>query len=163
VAAPPQTSTRSGRTIRFPRRFDDFLPVMRTALAHIPSKECLNRNPPQAIGTVTDLDPTDPLDVPSLATIESQSSDMACDDPHNSVPVTTTDTDCFGVYRVYDRKSLFDPLPSLEPTDSGSDCQPGTPPNQGPPHQIEPYYHPFSNPSAAAMLVPHHSAPPVQS
>jgi Plavaka transposase len=159
VAAPPQTSTRSGRSVRFPRRFDDYLPVMRTALAHIPSKESLNRNPPQAIGT--DLDPTDPLDVPSPGTTGPH---MACDDSlDDSAPVTTTDADCFGVFRVYGRKPLFDPLPSLEPTDSRSDCRPGTAPNQGPAHQIEPYYHPFSNPSAAAMMVAHHSGTSVQS
>jgi hypothetical protein len=42
VAAAPQTFTRSGRSVRFPRRMDDFLPVMRTALAHIIRKKLLN-------------------------------------------------------------------------------------------------------------------------
>ncbi len=39
AVSPLTSTTRSGRSMRFPRRFDDFLPGMRTALAHIPSKE----------------------------------------------------------------------------------------------------------------------------
>lgn len=65
MAAPLQTSTRSGRSVRFPRRFDDYLPGMQTAtLAHIPSKE--DRNHRQ--GIVDLMAQPDALGIPSPAT-----------------------------------------------------------------------------------------------
>src|SRR5258708_10778736 len=43
VAPPPQTYTQSGRSVRFPRCFNNFLPEMRTAApVHIPSKDTVN-------------------------------------------------------------------------------------------------------------------------
>ena len=171
AAAPPQTTTRSGRSVRFPRRFDDYLPGMRTtALAHIPSKE--NRNPPQAVGGP--ITQPDPLEIPSLDTGAEDSGFQATgdDSPLERPESLTTDADCFGVYRMYARKPLHDPSDhsSLNThsrnTRSRSDCQPGTSPNQGAPGtsiQNTPYYFPFSNPSAAAMMVAHHSGTPMQS
>ena len=165
----PTNYTRSGRSVRFPRRFDDYLPGMRTvALAHIPSKE--NRIP-AAQGTVVH---PDALGIPDLdAGVDDNSeSRSACDEPPlDDAGVVTTEPDRFGIYRIYARKPLYDPSQygSLNtPCDalSGSNCRPGITPNQGRPHldmQATPYYHPFSSPSAAAMMVAHHSGGPVQS
>jgi hypothetical protein len=138
------------------------------ALAHIPSKGI--RNPPQAI-----VDPTfdpDSLGDPGPATgVEDISGSYAGSEESNidaldgSEPVTTN-TDRFGVYRVYTRKPLYhDPVQSRSPnTLAHGDA--GTSRNQGLPHpemQTIPYFYPFSNPSAAAMMVAHHSGTPVQS
>jgi hypothetical protein len=163
VVAPPQTSTRSGHSVRFPRRFDDYLPVMRTALAHIPSKE--RGNPPQV--TVDPISHSGSLGDPSPATTdidENCGSHMASDEStlDSSAPVIT-DPDCFGIYRVYARKPLCDPL---QYRTLNTHCGTGIPQNHGTVHtenRTTPYYHPFSNPSAAAMMVTHHSGTSVQS
>ena len=145
------------------------------ALAHIPSKE--NPNHPEVIAD--SISHAGTLGVPSPATTgtdEDHGSHMECDESplDDSAPVTTS-ADRFGVYCVYDREPLYDTLQhrtrnddvhSPEATDSGSDCQPGTSSNQGPPHpdmQTTPYFHPFSNPSAAAIMVAHHSGTSLQS
>jgi hypothetical protein len=96
---------------------------MRTALAHIPSKEHQNR--PQAIGADSDpISHLDSLGVPSSGVDENSGSQMACDDSTlDDSAQMMTNADSFGVYHVYDRKPLYDPLVhSLEPTDSRSDC-----------------------------------------
>ena len=112
----------------------------------------------------------DPGPSPTSSMDENSGSHMACDDgsqartpPDDSAPITTT-ADRFGIYRVYTRK------PTYDPSDCGiSDSQPGTCRNQGlaPPRPeaqaSTPYYHPFSNPTAAAMMVAHHLGGPVQS
>lgn len=150
-ADPPQTSTRSGRTVRFPQRFDDYLPVMRTALAHIPSKE--NRYPSQAqagpdsesLGIVN----------PDIGIENSQAGSLATQArAGNEFDSLTTNADRFGIYRVYARK----PLHNSEPLQSNSDHRPETAADLG-----FPYYHPFSNPAAAAMMVAYYSGAPVQS
>jgi hypothetical protein len=172
AVAPLQMSTRSGRSVRFPRRFDDYLPGMRTtALAHIPSKE--NRLPPQVI-----VNPDSPgVFNPATGVDENSGADTARDEsPDDNAETVTTDADAFGVYRVFTRKPVYDPLHSnthcdsdglsLDPVESGSDSRTRTTPNQGPPHpeiQTTPYYHPFSNPTAAAAMVAHHSGTPVKS
>jgi hypothetical protein len=138
---------------------------MRTvALAHIPSKE--NRNPPQAI--------VEPMSQPGALGISSPTAgieeDSCSQDTSNDSPIDhsvslTTNADSFDVYRVYARKPVHylsqcsNPDPHCDNQSSSSDSRPGTAPNQGPPHldmQTKPYYHPFSNPSAAAMMVIHH-------
>jgi hypothetical protein len=141
---------------------------MRTvALAHIPSKE--NRNPPQAIVDPISQQP-DAMGVPSPATgVETPGSHAASNDLHtmdDSEPITSK-ADCFGVYRVYPRHPIRDPL---QHGNLNTDCDTRASQNQGPPgpHQHPemqsiPYYHPFSNPSAAAMMVAHHTGTPVQS
>jgi hypothetical protein len=152
---PPQTSTRSGRTVRFPRRFDDYLPGMRTeALAHIPSKETFNRNPPQSIS-----DQLDALGMPSpTAGVEETSGSQATstrndsESPLDDLEGLRTDTDCFGVYRVYARKPLYS-LSQFSSPDTHHVTQSGPPDLDT---LTTPYYHPFSNPSAAAMMVIHH-------
>ena len=85
----------------------------------------------------------------------------------------TTDADCFGVYRVYARKPTQDPSQSSGPntprdvqSNPDADRCPGTVPAQGPLHldaETTPYYRPFSNPSAAAMMVSHHLGGHMQS
>lgn len=171
MAAPPQTSTRPGRSMRFPRRFDNHLPTAR-ALAHIPSKE--NENSLQAVAD--EISHPSSLGDPSPATTsvdENCGSRVACDkSPLDGSAPVMTNADRFGVHCVFDRRPLYDPLQSrywdvhsLEPTDPSSDCRPGASPNQSPPHpdmQTTPYYHPFSNPSAAAMMVAYHLGNHVQ-
>src|ERR1700679_2798059 len=140
AVAPLQMSTRSGRSVRFPRRFDDYLPGMRTtALAHIPSKE--NRLPPQVI-----VNPDSPgVFNPATGVDENSGADTARDEsPDDNAETVTTDADAFGVYRVFTRKPVYDPLHSnthcdsdglsLDPVESGSDSRTRTTPNQGPPH-----------------------------
>lgn len=90
--------------------------------------------------------------------------------PLDDAQAVTTNADNFGVYRVYTRKPIYepsqrstgDPITNFEPQ-SDTNRRPGTAPNQGPLHLDKPYYHPFSNPSAAAMMLAHHSGVPVQS
>lgn len=90
-----------------------------------------------------------------------------------------TNADNFGVYHVYSRKPVYDPQTHpparqnahSEPLvtvlgDSSSERQPGSARGQGPLRtdtRDTPYHHPFSNPSAAAMMVAHHSGLPTQS
>jgi hypothetical protein len=155
--------------VRFPRRFNDYLPRKRTAaLAHIPSKE--NRNPPQAI---VDPDSQGVLN-PAPGVDGNSGSDAARDETrHDDAEAVTTDADSFGVYCIYAQKPFYGPLQCrshdarpLAPGDSSSDCRLGSAPNQGPFHpdmQNAPYYHPFSTPSAAAMMIAHHSGTPLQS
>jgi hypothetical protein len=175
VAAPKQTSTRSGRGVRIPRRFDDYLPPwMQTAtraLAHIPSEEYRR----QAI--VDPMAQSDALGIPSPATgIEEDPRSQATGDKSpldHSESLTTNASVC----RVYARKPLQDPLRpntrrsdahALDPAESSSDFRPRTAPNQGSFHSdiqtsgTAPYYHPFSNPSAAVMMVAYHSGTRLQ-
>jgi len=137
------------------------------ALAHIPLKETLNRNPPLA-EAIVDHDSDDVLN-PGSDTTRNDSESLL-----NDADTVTTDHNCFGVYCVYARKPIYDPLecPSpnahaLLPGASGSVSRPRTGPNQGPFHPdletMVPYYHPFSNPSAVAMIVAHYLGGSVQS
>jgi hypothetical protein len=162
VEVPPLTSTRSGRSVRFPGRYRDYLPMTRTALAHVPSKE--RPIPPPAVETST-ADASD-TSSPVATDLGSQLDDQGLGE-------ITTDADCFGIYRVYARKPVYSPLPYDDVnvhTDSPSpDGQlEGPEPSStflGPPHleQTGPYFHPFSNPSAAAVMVAHHSGSLTQS
>jgi Plavaka transposase len=157
--------------VRFPQQFDDYLPTTRTALAHIPSKE--RRNPPQVI--VDPISHPHSMDISSPAITGIDENHMTCDDadesPLDDSAPETNNADCFGIYRMYARKPLRDPLQRTDPnmpcdTLPSSECRPAIVPNQGPPHldlETMPYYHPFSNPSAAAMMVAHHSGALVQS
>lgn len=154
AVAPPQTSTstRSGRSVRFPRRFNDYLPVMRTALAHIPSKE--RQDQPQAQSNPHSE--SSGVFIPDTDVISDNSPSQATSPAAQADDESlTTHADRFGVYRVYPRKPL------AENPQSSSNHQPGTlatPPGpDSPDTQSTPYYHPFSNPLAAAMMLAHHS------
>lgn len=143
--------------MRFPRRFNDFLPVTRTALAHIPSKE--NRNAPRTtVESISQLGPDlDSLGGESGSEATASSDDSSLD---HSDSLVTSNTNCFGIYRIYTRKPVYDPLQNSIHERSAPLA------GEGPPHsdmQTMPYYHPFSNPSAAAMMVAHHSGTPLQS
>jgi hypothetical protein len=135
------------------------------ALAHIPLKE--NRLPPQVIvnpDSLGDFNPATGVD-------ENSGSDTARDESRdNNTETVTTDFDPFGVYCIFTQKLVYDPLHlnthcnsdghSLNSVESGSDSHMRTTPNQGPPHseiQTTPYYHPFSNLTAVAAIVAHHS------
>src|SRR6266403_1696630 len=168
--APPQTSTQSGQSVRFPWRFDDYLPVMRTTLAHIPSKE--KQIPQQAIADQLSQSGSDSLGNPTPDTgVEEDSGSQVSGDVSPLDHSVTTKADCFGVYRVYARKPLCDPLRlahTVDPTasDSATNAISNYKPVTGPPSsdiQSVLYYHPFSNLLAAAMMVTHHSGTPVQS
>jgi hypothetical protein len=160
VAPPPTTSTRSGRSVRFPGRYRDFLPVTRTALAHIPSKE--NQNPPQAIADPISHPQGDSLGLTSPAPDMEDSGSQAMGDesPPGHLEALTTNANSFGIYRVYSRKPVHDCSMCLSPNTrcdvhhAHGDTQAL---GQHSGIQATPYYHPFSNPSAAAMMVAHHS------
>ena len=176
MAAPPQLTTRSGRSVRFPRRFDDFLPGMRTAaLAHIPSKD--NQNPPQVtVGSMSHPNSPGVPSSPASGIDDNPRSHTAGDNSlldEAQAPALITNADNFGVYRMYARKPIHEPSQqsstntNFDPQ-SNTNCQSGTAPNQGPLHldmqtTDMPYYHPFSSPSAAAMMLAHHSGMSVQS
>jgi hypothetical protein len=132
----PQTSTRSGRSVRFPRRYLDYLPSTRKALARAPSRENLAASCPGS---------------PSV----SSPASSGVDTPRNDLGLEpiVSDPDCFGIYQVYSRNVKPPPgtLHDNDPIDT-----------QSTPATI-PYYHPFSNPSAAAMMVTHHLGTPLQS
>ena len=153
----PRTSTRSGRSVRFPGRYRDFLPTTRTTLAHVPSKEREIQLPAVENSTATASDTSSPVAID----LESQLDDQA----------TTSDPNCFGVYRVYAQKPVYAPLLCDNPNMRSDSPIPDGPPEtssviQGPPHldeQTGPYFHPFSNPSAAAMMIAHHSGALTQS
>jgi len=132
-----------------------------TALAHIPLKE--NQNPPQVVGSQIIQPNSLGISSPATGTEEDPGSQAIGDKS------LTTDADYFGVYNVYPWKPLRDPiLPNTcsDPADSRADYQPEMSPIQGIPHtdmENTLYYHPFSNPSVAAMMVAHHSGTHVQS
>jgi hypothetical protein len=153
---PPQTSTRSGRSVRFPGRYRDFLPVTRTALAHVPSKE---KQP--APREVIISRPGSP----AVSSLAGSDEEVPPDDPGLLATITTT-ADCFGLYRVYARKPLQSNNANTRNDTTSSDSRPGRAPNQGSlavESEDKPYYFPFSSPSAAAMMVTHHLGTSVQS
>ena len=140
---------------------------------HIPSKEI--RNPPRAVVEPSSNDGLDSQDVATLgARVEVEDSESQTTGDESSPAHSdslTTHTDHFGVYRVYARKPLRVPLQSSDPPDLYPLCDDlssshSQVPNQGPLRsstQPVPYYLPFSNPSAAAMMVIHHLGGPTQS
>lgn len=148
--------------------------MSRTALSHIPSKETQARpsTPGNADGeSITHPDADNNTGSESNVTRDGSPSHV--DDLVSSE--WTTIPDQFGIFRVYSQKPIQDPLESVTLSTicdapslvracdhPDSDGRPGNASNQGPP-QDTPYYHPFSNPSAAAMMVAHHSGSPVQS
>ena len=88
-------------------------------------------------------------------------------------PTLTTNTDIFGIYWVYAWKPIHKPLQQSS-TNTGFDMQSntnsqlGTAPNQEPLHMDMQttdmlYYHPFSSPLAAAVMLAHYSGVSVQS
>src|SRR5882762_341639 len=134
---------------------------MRTrALAHIPSKENLQQAIAEDLTTHQDS-----LSVPSPFTgieDDSGSQGLAGDDSGS----LTTNPDAFGTYRVYAQEPITFPsepgtLNTICDMESTSSYRPaGVILNQGALRtetEIRPYFHPFSNPSAAAMMVGHHS------
>lgn len=100
---------------------------------------------------------------PATGTGTRESSTARDEYPHdNSAPIET-DADSFGIYRVYSRKPIYHPIPCHDVPGH----QLGKSLNHGSFHTdiqtTAPYYHPFSNPSAAAMMAAHHSGTPLQS
>jgi hypothetical protein len=98
----------------FLRRFDDYVPVTWTALAHIPSKEIWIL--PQAIVDLEAITHTDSLGSLDLGNdIEQTSGTDTVGDASKShsgslADPVETKPDCFGMYRIYARKPLQDPL-----------------------------------------------------
>src|SRR5258708_32252051 len=99
----------------------------------------------------------DSLGNPSLDTSDSGSQTPGDGSPHDQTVMT--DPDSFGIYRVYARKPLCDPL---QPTTLNMHCDAHIEdsslstnhrPETG--MQATSYYCPFSSPSAAVMMVAH--------
>jgi hypothetical protein len=141
---------------------DNFLPVMRTALAHIPSKEP-SRVIPDPVSHPISESLVSPRLPDAVEDTSAESIHVAADESHpNHIDSVTMNADRFGTYRVYARKPLAQGPVLVE----DSDRQPAS--NLGSSltdvqTSGTPYYHPFSNPSAAAMMVAHHCGSVVQS
>ena len=135
-------SARSGRRIRFPKRFDDFLPGSATPLSHIPSKQRpLHTQPdPELVPPPAPPEPVPPL-VPAPD------------------PVFDTKPNEFGLFRQYKRHLTHDPEPenSLDKVcDSAAfpKANPAPPQNAAP---AEPWYAPFTNAVAVIMMCWQHT------
>ncbi|KAG2752023.1 hypothetical protein P692DRAFT_20652215, partial [Suillus brevipes Sb2] len=101
---PPVTSKRSGRTVRMPRRFVDYLPGTATHLAHMPPTNRQQRG--RALHETDQLDHDrilSPLPVPS--------SDP--DDPRPVLIPFQTEPDTMGLYRVYPTRPTLAPEGNL--------------------------------------------------
>jgi hypothetical protein len=133
---------------------------MWTALAHVPSKEKQSR--PQTTAVLMSHPGANSLGDPSLGTDDS-GSQTASDDSSLDQTVTT-DPDSFGIYRVYAWKPLREPSTLNTHCDAHTEDS-SLSSNHGPETgmQTTPYYYPFSNPSAAAIMVGHYSGGPVLS
>ncbi|KAI0250793.1 hypothetical protein BJV78DRAFT_1353455 [Lactifluus subvellereus] len=108
VPAATTTPRRSGRSVRFPRRFDDHLPATRTPLAHVPSKETRGL-PWEAVGAVSH---------PGTGDAPSPSAGIGpaagCDADRDGSPAAPsisveTDSHHFGISRVFPQEPLRDP------------------------------------------------------
>lgn len=142
---------------------------MWTALAHIPLKE--NQNHLLAIASLSGPpDTASPVTTNMNETCGSLAThdESYLDDSESIITIT----DCFGMYQLYSHKLLHNPshCSSLNTdcdSQSISDCQLRTVQNQESCLDMQtvttPYYFPFSNLSATAMMVAHHSGTPVQS
>ena len=107
--------------------------------------------------TATALDTSSPVAID----LESQLDDQT----------TTSDPKCFGIYWVYAQKPVYAPLlydnlnmgshsPILNDTPETLSVIQSFPHLDEP---TEPYFHPFSNPLAAVMMIAHHSGALTQS
>ncbi|KAI0059027.1 hypothetical protein BV25DRAFT_1918740 [Artomyces pyxidatus] len=152
---PLARSRRSGRGIRFPRRFDDFLPGSTTPLAHIPTR--------------TRVQPAS----------ESPSLSSAPESPELPAPAPParfdTVPDAFGLYRSYPQRPTVIPdqatsLASVcdSPTLVTPEIHRSTAADRRPPPTVEddlededsePYYAPFSNPTAATLTAWQYTGP----
>ncbi|KAI0264766.1 hypothetical protein BC834DRAFT_970690 [Gloeopeniophorella convolvens] len=135
----PVHTTRSGRTLRVPKRYQDFMPTMPLPLAHLPAAVSSPAASPS---------PPPPTEV-------AESSD-------GSAPPSTTYTtepNQFGLFCKYPRAPFNDPDQRLE---LGDLCDPGPlraqvpAKNNLPQAKDKPYYYPFSSPTAAVRMVSHY-------
>ncbi|KAI0258587.1 hypothetical protein BC834DRAFT_1045792 [Gloeopeniophorella convolvens] len=143
---PPPPTTRSGRTPRFPARFDDFLPNARTPLAHIPT--VAPRADPRNIPPPAPSSPA-PID-------EDLHEEQVPEAPRTSV---STAIDDFGLFRMYPQQPLVIPEQDISSRTLYNAPRPPKVLNEA----NFPYYYPFSNPAAAATMVSHHSGSHVKS
>ena len=150
----PDSSTRSGRSgraVRFPRRFDDFVPVAPTPLAHIPN---ITRAPGVADATLT-LPPS-----PS-----AEQSHPSTSTPEPPKPIVTKPNG-FGLFRRYTTQPTVDPesafsldsvcdTPTLAQTDQTAASR-GPETNSGI-NGLKDSFFPFSNYSSAKIAGWHYS------
>ena len=146
------------------------------ALAHIPSKD--NWDPPQV--TVDSMShpnfPKVSISTPATNIDDNPISHAAGNNSpfdEAQAPTPITNADNFGIYWVYAQKPLHEPLQQISTNtsfkpQSNTNSQPGTAPNQGPIHMDmqmtdTPYYHTFSSPSAAMVMLAHYTGASVQS
>ena len=90
---PQLPTSRSGRTIRFPRHYEDFLPTIPTPLAHIPSAHHANV-------------PADPIDA---SVTPPAASELDTDEPLQQSGPYETDPNAMGVFRRYPTLPTLDP------------------------------------------------------
>ena len=102
-AAAPVISNRSGRHVRMPVRFKDFLPGSSTHLAHMP----LSAHQQRAINRAEPLHSPMPSSSPDEPSSRSHS-------PRPSLVPFTTEPDKFGLYCVYANEPTYTPQDTLE-------------------------------------------------
>ncbi|KAI0309441.1 hypothetical protein OF83DRAFT_65518 [Amylostereum chailletii] len=142
--APEFVSARSGRPVKFPSRYNDFLPAKRTPLQHIPSAP--DRQPPRP--------PCQQEHTPEPLSPEPE----AIPDPPSTV--FQTEHDMFGLYRVYPQAPTVTPNETLaQACDAETLRMDGPPPPSAPLLQDlasgdePPFFAPFSSATAAVLMV----------
>lgn len=156
----PIVSNRSGRRIRMPARFQDYLPGSATHLAHMP----LSAHQKRA------LQPPQPANDPSPSPSDSgdKTPPHHSDSPFEDPPSFTTEPDSFGLFRIYPTKPTHIPQDSLESvSDAPTFLQDppvdkdarksflGVPGNTR--FSTSDIFAPFSNPTSAIFLAWHFS------
>ncbi|KAF8122983.1 hypothetical protein EV363DRAFT_1549883 [Boletus edulis] len=102
---PPVVSNRSGRHVRMPARFKDFVPGSSTHLTHMPLSAHQQRAIDKAAEPLRSPTPSSNSDEPS--------SSSPSPSPPSLVPFTT-EPDVFGLYRVYANEPTYTPQDTLE-------------------------------------------------
>ncbi|KAI0316147.1 hypothetical protein OF83DRAFT_1128468 [Amylostereum chailletii] len=149
--APEFVSAHSGRSVRFPARFADFLPSSKTPLGHIPKQI---QRPPES----------------SLHEDQMPSPDIHSPEREPTPPAPTsvqTEPNAFGLFRVYPQPPTLDPAESeclsdlcdsptlrIDAPPTTDKQSPAAPPSTAPdPRDGSPFYAPFSSATAATVMV----------
>lgn len=140
---PPVLSKRSGRHIRMPARYADFLPGSATHLEHMPPSSR------QQCGQAA----KSPSPIP-LSPTSSQRSSIA----NEEISLFTTEPDDMGLYRTYIRKPTHTPTDTLNSLVDAPTLESNVPVDthllHGPPEANEQpdYFTPFTNPSNGLLM-----------
>lgn len=135
-------SKRSGRQIRMPARYADFLPGTATHLEHMPATSRQQRGR-------TQNQPASPLAAPVTPSEESQSSESEdLDTSFVTIP------DPMGMYRVYPIQPTHAPIDTLNSVTDDPNLEAGDRPAAVVAHDAPKpdYFAPFTNPSCGLLM-----------